>query len=494
MQSYQKLEYLFIQYAHLQHAKSILSWDEATMMPAGGGEIRAQSIATLTDLQQQLLTNPSHLALINEAKTSPHLNDWQQRNLKLMEKQIRIQTAIPSDLLIAMTNHSIRTEQAWRKLRAENNWADFKPLLAKTIDYSREYANALADLLKLNPYDALLDLYSPDLTQAIIDPIFDTLKQELPLLLITAEQKQLGRKVKLPIGPFAVTDQKSICMNLMRAIGFDFNHGRLDTSHHPFCGGDPDDIRMTTRYNEDDFIQSLLGTCHETGHAMYELNLPLDWKRQPVGQALGMSLHESQSLLIEMHACRSVEFIRFLSPLLIEKWGIQDAFQPDNLYSLFTQVHRGLIRVDADEVTYPFHVILRYEIEKNLIDGELSVDDLPAVWNEKMISYLGRSTEGDYKNGVMQDVHWPSGAFGYFPAYNFGSLLASQFFYHAKKANPDIPTELEKGDFKSLNSWLNKHIRSKGSLLTTNDLVRNATGEPINPCYFLNHIKNRYGE
>ena len=210
----------------------------------------------------------------------------------------------------------------------------------------------------------------------------------------------------------------------MKTIGFDFNHGRLDTSVHPFCGGTKDDVRITTRYNDNDFISPAMAVCHETGHSMYEFQLPQDYKNQPVGQALGMSVHESQSLLVEMHACRSSGFMHILSKLVIEHLNgaqFDQKYSEENLYKHYTRVKPGFIRVDADEVTYPLHVILRYEIEKALINGEIEVKDLPSLWDEKMSLYLGLDSKGNFKDGIMQDIHWPKGLFGYFPAYALGS-------------------------------------------------------------------------
>ena len=278
----------------------------------------------------------------------------------------------------------------------------------------------------------------------------------------------------------------------MQAIGFDFNHGRLDVSHHPFCSGDPEDVRLTTRYSEKEFVTAAMGTCHETGHARYEQGLPKQWLRQPVGRANSMATHESQSLLIEMQACRSPEFMNFLSPLVKRIFAEQEAFNRDNLHHLYTTVKRDLIRVDADEVTYPLHVILRYEIEKELIEGGLKVADLPNAWNEKMEHYFEHNTDGNYKDGVMQDVHWPAGLFGYFPAYTLGSLTAAQLFNSAKKANPQIPTQLAQGNFSALFDWLGKNVHSKASSVNYDQLMQEACGESLNVDYFLNHVKARY--
>ena len=283
--------------------------------------------------------------------------------------------------------------------------------------------------------------------QKIIDPVFSQLKEVLPKLIQQTIEKQKSEPTIQPKGPFSIEKQKQLGLKLMEAIGFNFNHGRLDVSHHPFCGGVPQDVRITTRYDETEFISSAMAICHETGHARYEQGLPKKWINQPVGHGLGMTVHESQSLLIEMQACRTLEFMNFLSPLVNKQFGNDSAFSPENLLRLYTRVKPGTIRVDADEMTYPLHIILRYELEKQLIEGDMSITDLPDAWDAGMKQYLGLSTKDNYRDGVMQDVHWPSGAFGYFPAYTLGSLIAAQLFNAAKKARPDILDQISTGNF-----------------------------------------------
>jgi carboxypeptidase Taq len=278
----------------------------------------------------------------------------------------------------------------------------------------------------------------------------------------------------------------------MARIGFDFAHGRLDTSHHPFCGGVPDDVRLTTRWNEDDFLPGLMGVLHETGHALYERGLPSAWRRQPVGQARGMSMHESQSLLFEMQACRSRPFIEFLAREAATSFdGAGAAWAPDNLHRLYTRVRRGLIRVDADEVTYPAHVILRHRLEKAMIAGDLKLADLPGAWNAGMKELVGIVPPDD-KDGCLQDIHWPGGAWGYFPTYTLGAMTAAQLFDAALREEPGIPAALGRGDFAPLLGWLRVHVHAKGSLLSTDALLRQATGRPLDPVIYRRHLERRY--
>jgi len=491
--AYTQLESIFETLAYLEHTNAIMGWDEAVMMPTGGGQARAKALATLRTVMHDRIADPNVGKLIHKAKQESLEGPWQIANLQWMEKRHLNTTCLPVDLVHKITHAAILSQQAWRTLRAENNWHDFAPLLEKTVQLIKESARIRADAFNLSPYDVLLDDFNPGIRQAYIDPIFDALKTTLPDLIQKTIQAQQQHPLLMPQGPFSAEKQKRLGMDLMRAIGFDFNHGRLDESHHPFCSGDPEDVRITTRYNEQAFTESVMAICHETGHARYEQGLPKPWLRQPVGRAHSMTVHESQSLLIEMQACRSHEFMHFLSPLIKTFFGDQEAFDPNNLHALYIKVEPSLIRVDADELTYPLHVILRYDIEKALIGGDITVNDLPDVWNQAMENYLGLSTKDDYKDGVLQDVHWPSGAFGYFPAYTLGALTAAQLFAAAKKAHPDIPDQLKQGNFTHLYDWLAPNVHTKASLVDYNQLMLEATGEHLNPRYFLDHLKKRYG-
>jgi carboxypeptidase Taq len=278
----------------------------------------------------------------------------------------------------------------------------------------------------------------------------------------------------------------------MKRLGFDFEHGRLDISLHPFCGGTPDDVRITTRYDETNFTRALMGVLHETGHALYERGLPAAWRRQPVGDARGMSVHESQSLLMEMQACRSREFLEFAAPLLRAAFGGKGkAWEADNLYRVYTQVERGFIRVDADEVTYPAHVILRYRLEKAMVAGDLEIEDLPGEWNRGMRELVGVTPPSD-REGCLQDIHWYDGAWGYFPTYTLGAMTAAQLFAAAKRAVPGIPDAIARGDFAPLLGWLRANVHGKASSLSTDALLRAATGSSLDARVYEDHLRRRY--
>jgi carboxypeptidase Taq len=278
----------------------------------------------------------------------------------------------------------------------------------------------------------------------------------------------------------------------MTRLGFDFDHGRLDVSTHPFCGGIPDDVRITTRYDEADFASALMGVLHETGHALYERGLPEAWRRQPVGQSGGMTLHESQSLLIEMQACRSREFLSYAAPLMRAAFGGKGPeWEVDNLHRLYTRVQPGFIRVDADEVTYPAHILLRYRLERALVSGDLALADLPGAWDEGMQRLLGLAPPNDAV-GCLQDIHWFDGAWGYFPSYTLGALLAAQLFEAAREGEPEIAPAISRGEFAPLLSWLRANVHGKGRLVDTEALVIQATGRPLGTEAFLAHLRRRY--
>jgi carboxypeptidase Taq len=360
------------------------------------------------------------------------------------------------------------------------------------VKLARQEARLLADDSGLAPYDALMDRFEPGVRAADIDRIFGELKTWLPQLVAAAQAVQARETVIVPPGPFPVAAQRALNREVMTLLGFDFAAGRLDESAHPFSGGVPEDLRLTTRYSEDDFARSLLGTIHETGHARYEQNLPRDWLGQPVGNARSFGIHESQSLSFEMQLARSRPFVGLLAPMLRKHFGDQPAFDPDNLYRLWTRVRPGFIRVDADEATYPAHVILRYEIERPLIEGLIEAEDIPALWDEKMQSLLGLDTRGNYKDGCLQDVHWTEGAFGYFPSYTLGAMYAAQWFAALRKKRPDLDAGIAAGNLEPVFGWMREHIWLQASLWETPKLVRRASGEALNPQYFRDHLQQRY--
>ncbi|HKU94392.1 MAG TPA: carboxypeptidase M32 [Vineibacter sp.] len=492
-QAYQDLEARFRRLSAIDGALAILGWDRATMMPAGSAEDRGEQTATLGVLAHEILTAPQVGDLLAAAEAADGLDAWQAANLREMRRGYVHATALSPALVEAMARATTKCEMAWRAARPKNDYASLKPHLQAVLDLVRETAQAKADKLGLSTYDALLDQYEPDGRAARIDALFAELEAFLPDLLQRALQHQAVRPSALPLpGPFPIEAQRQLGIEMMKAVGFDFGKGRLDVSAHPFTGGTPDDVRLTTRYDESDFARALMGVLHETGHAMYEAGLPAAWRHQPVGRARGMALHESQSLLLEMQACRGRAFITFAAPRMRAAFGgTGPAWDADNVLRLYTVVKPGFIRVDADEVTYPLHVILRYRLERALIGGDLTLDDLPAAWNDGMQRNLGIRPPTDTE-GCLQDIHWPDGAWGYFPTYTLGALAAAQLFQAAGAADPDIGPGLARGDFAPLYRWLRAQVHAKGASASTDDLLRAATGAPLEAAAFRRHLEQRY--
>jgi len=495
--AYEQLAGHFRRIGQLGEIEAVVEWDQAVNMPAAAGPARAAAVANLAFMRHELLVQPRVADWIENAKAQRDLGTWELANLQEAERLFLRARAIPAALVEASAVADKTCEQAWRRYRGENNFTDFAPYLEKVVALKREVAQALADTLGVDPYDALVDEYEPGASRATIDSVFVPLREFLPSFAEEVIERQRGTKIVQPTGPFSVPDQRALGLRLMAASGFDTNRGRLDVSHHPFCGGVPGDVRITTRYDEQDFTSGLMGVLHEAGHGKYEQGLPQQWEHQPVGAARGMVLHESQSLLQEMQVCRSPEFLEFAAPLFRRAFAVRAesepaAFSLANLQALYLRVKPSLIRVDADEVTYPAHVILRYEIERDLIDGSLCVSELPEVWDAGMKSLLGLNTAGDDKNGCMQDVHWPSGAFGYFPLYTLGAVAAAQLYSSAKAASPQIPEAIRQGDFAPLNAWLAANVWSRASSVSTQQLLVDATGSELAPTCFIEHLKNRY--
>jgi carboxypeptidase Taq len=489
MSAYVALERRLKRLADLGGAAAVLNWDQAAVMPKGGNTARGEQLAALGGIMHEILTSAETADLIATARGEP-LDAWQAANLALAERRYTRATALPQDLVEAKARATTACEMAWRQARADDDYPSLRPHLEEVLRLTREAATLEGEKLRLDAYAALLDQFQPGLDEATIDRLFAPLQDRLPALVDNALARQTAPE--RPQGPFPIDRQKALARELMQGIGFDFDHGRLDESTHPFCGGTPTDIRITTRYDESETVSALMGVLHETGHALYEAGLPAAWRGQPVGESHGMAIHESQSLIVEMQACRSPGFLRYLSGRLVETFGHQPAFEPDNLIRLYTRVEKGLIRVDADELTYPLHIVLRYRLEKALIKGALDLRDLPAAWHDTMRELLGITPPND-RLGCLQDIHWPVGAFGYFPNYTLGALLAAQLFQAAERAVPDLESAIGRGDFATLRRWLRANVHEKASSLPMQALVREAAGEPLGTEAFLAHIEGRYG-
>ena len=491
---YQRLTATFARIATIGECSSMLGWDAAAMMPPGGGAARGDQLAVLAGLAHAQLTAPPVGDDLAAAEgDGPSDDHWETANLRLMRDAYTRATALPPDLVEAQARANSACEKVWREAKRDSDFALVLPHLKEVVRLVREAAAALSPVLGLDPYDALMDSYQRGVRAADVAPVFAAyetfLRRTLPE--VEARQARLPAPIR-PVGPFSIDAQEALCRSLSERLGLDFAHARLDRSAHPFSGGTPADVRITTRYQEHDFTQAVLAVVHETGHALYERGLPAEYARQPVGEAAGMAAHESQSLIVEMQACRTDAFLSWLGPMLHSTFGgDQSSYEPSNLGRLWRRVERGFIRVDADEMTYPAHVILRFRLEQPLIAGDLAVADLPGAWNEGFEALLGIVPPDDAR-GCLQDIHWYDGAIGYFPCYTLGAMAAAQLMAAARRAERGLDAALARGDLSPLLGWLRTNVHSQGSRLGFNELLRAATGKPLDPADFEAHLTARY--
>ena len=493
MTAYDRLATRFARIATIGEASSVLGWDAATMMPPGGGAARGDQLAVLAGVSHSLLVAPAVGDDLAAAEATAKPDPWNAANLRLMRNAYTRATAMPSDLVEAQARANSACEKVWREARRQSDFALVRPHLQEVVRLVREAAAALAPALGLNPYDALMDGFQRGMRVADIVPVFAGYEAFLGQALPQAEERQARNPAPLrPPGPFPIAVQEALCRRLAARLGLDFAHARLDRSAHPFSGGTQTDVRITSRYDEADFTQAVLAVVHETGHALYERGLPASHARQPVGEAAGMAAHESQSLIVEMQACRSDAFLSWLGPELHAAFGGDPApYRPENLARLWRRIERGFIRVDADEMTYPAHVILRFRLEQALIAGTLSVADLPGAWNEGFQALLGMVPPDDAR-GCLQDIHWYDGAFGYFPSYTLGAMAAAQLMAASRHDVPELDSALGEGDLSPLLGWLRAKVHAQGSRLEFNPLLQEATGRPLDPSYFERHLTARY--
>jgi carboxypeptidase Taq len=491
MTPYDRLTQRFSRLATLAEVSEMLGWDAAAIMPPGGAAARGDQMAVLAGVGHSLLTSPE-VAEDLEAAEAPD-DPWHAANLDLMRQTHARATALPADLVEAQARANAACERMWRDARANSDFSLVAPYLEEVVSLVRERAGALSVRLGLTPYDALMDGFQRGITAAELTPVFDRIEAFIAETLPKVEARQARNPAPIKLlGIFPADDQEVLCKRLIERAGLDFSHARLDRSLHPFCGGTPSDVRITTRYDETDPAPAMLGVLHETGHALYERGLPLAWARQPVGMAAGMAAHESQSLIIEMQACRSDPYLGWLSNELVSAFkGQGPAWAPSNLARLWRRVERGFIRVDSDEMTYPAHVIVRFRLEQALVSGELKVRELPGAWNEAMQQALG-ITPPDDRLGCLQDIHWYEGLFGYFPAYTLGAVAAAQLMAAARAALPDLDKALAQGDLSPLVGWLRRNVHAHGSRLGFNALLEAATGRRLDPSDFEAHLRTRY--
>jgi carboxypeptidase Taq len=494
IENYRLLEQEQLRITHLNNIGMIAHWDAATGLPKGSVASRNEEMATFSAVLHEMSTSSKIGELIKAASgEAEYLDEWQKSNLALIKKSYDREICINSEIQYEFSIASSQSEFAWRKARSNNDFKSLIPHLDRVFNVVRKIADIQSQKLNKKPMDVLIDSFDPGRSSSEIEGVFNILKAELPSLIEKITSKQKGEKLIELSKPVDEATQRAIGLKVMEKMGFDIDRGRLDKSVHPFCIGSNDDVRLTTRYDENNFISSLFGVIHETGHGLYQQNLPVKYRNQPVGGALGMAFHESQSLIMEMQAGTSKQFMGFLAKLLKDEFnffGVE--YSAENLYKLVTRVKPSFIRVDADEVTYPLHVILRFEIEKAIIEDNMKAEELPALWNSKVQQYLGILPKTD-SDGCMQDIHWPSGLLGYFSSYTNGAIIASMLMSSAKNKYSEIDSQLSNGNFQSLNKYLNDNLRQYGSSKNTADLLKTSTGyDSVQPNIFIDYLKDKY--
>ncbi len=475
----------------LEEVVGILSWDQEIVMPSGAADARGRQLSTVQVVAHERLTHPRLAELLATLRHDPTLDTTQAANVREAQRDVNKATRVPSHLVRALGETAVRGHEVWVGARKNKDFQEFAPVLTELVDLAKQRAAAIAP--DRPAYDVLLDDYEPGMTMARLDPIFARLKEVLlPLIARVRAAKDVPDMTWLA-QHVPAENQRQVGEKIVRSMGYDFSRGRLDTSVHPFCGGaGPTDVRITTRYNENAFLGSLTGLVHETGHALYEQGRDLSLADQPVSRPRSMGIHESQSLLWEKQVAHGRAFWQAHYPELQQSYGfLQDKPLDDFLRGVNYVNPNNFIRVAADELTYPLHVILRYEIERDLFSGQLDVRDLPTAWKERMRGYLG-ITPPDDAVGVLQDVHWSGGAFGYFPCYTLGALYAAQFYQAAVAEHPEIPARLAEGAVEPLLGWLRRNVHQVGSRLETDALVVAATGRMLDPEAFLSYVTAKF--
>mgnify|MGYP001285057336 CR=1 FL=1 len=487
----------------INSAASVLSWDQETYMPAGGGAARAEQIAVLQGLAHDKLVS-EEIAQLLERWVDPATGQaaatdgerWDEPSRALLREVWRDFSRarkLPSEFVVRLSRECSLAQQAWVDAREASNFKSFLPHLATLLTLKREEADYLG--YKVSPYDALLDLYEPGATIAQLAPLFDQLRARLVPLLKRVIDSPASVDESFLFHGFDTARQLEFGRLVLIAMGYDFERGRLDLSAHPFTTSfHPTDVRVTTRVFEHDLASCLFSCIHEGGHGLYDQGLDPQYYGTPLGDSVSLGIHESQSRLWENCVGRSRPFWRFFYPILQQTFPHQlKGIDVEQFYAAINRAKPSLIRVEADELTYNLHIMLRFEIERDLIEGRTQPDDLPGIWNDKMKQYLGIVPDKD-ADGVLQDVHWSMGAFGYFPTYTLGNLYAVQFYEQAKQEIPHLEDEIAVGQLMVLRRWLEQKIHRWGRMYRPEHLAQRITGSTISPEPFLRYLERKYGE
>ena len=488
----------------------LLGWDQEVMMPPKAAALRAEQMAWLSKEGHARMTDPEVGELLSQAEEDLARNgeaevgdeeadaktdstEVEAGNLRLIRDSYDKATKKPPEFVEEYARHCSKSIVSWTEAREKDDFSIFRNDLEKMIEMNRQLADYLG--YEENRYDALLDLYESGLTVAALDPLFAGLRDSsVPLIKSVGGLQSKPDCSWVHTHPWPKAAQEALSQELSEAIGFDFEAGRRDESTHPFCGGsNPDDVRWTTRYDEKEPYGAIYGTMHETGHALYEQGRPRNLDFQPTGESNGLGVHESQSRLWENQIGRSLEFCQWSFPLWQKHFPKNlEGVTPEMLWQAVNQVEPSLIRVEADEATYNLHIMIRYEVEKLLINGELEVDDLPDAWDDMYERYLGVRSP-TRREGVLQDIHWSMGAFGYFPTYTLGNLYSAQLLAAARSDLPDLDEQVRGGEFVPLLEWMRARVHARGSILEPADLIAEATGEPPKPDAFVSYLSEKIG-
>lgn len=479
------------QIEYLTHAIVLVDWDMRTNMPVKAGESRSKVLEYLSSQLFDMTTSTKVKTFIEEL--SPYKDNMslvQRRTLEELEKNYNETMKIPADRYIASVGATSRAQIAWEKAKEENDYESFKPHLQKVIDFSREFIGYWG--YEGDKYNTLLDKYERGLTVEKLDKVFGELRDGIVEILENIKKSEKIIDTNILKGNFDTSKQKDLSLCILQKMGFDLEAGRLDVSVHPFTTNMGNkDVRLTTNYHKDEFTSALFSTIHEGGHGIYEQNISDDLENTGLNSGASMAIHESQSRFYENIVGRSKEFTTYLLNLSRKYFEDFNNVSSEEFYEAMNKVEPSLIRTEADELTYSLHIIIRYELEKDLINGRISLDQLPSEWNKKYKEYLGVEPKSDTV-GVLQDVHWSASLFGYFPSYALGNLYGAQIYYTLLNEKPEIMKEIGEGNLRNLHSWLKENVHKFGSLYTPAEIIERVTGEELNSKYFINYLKDKY--
>ncbi len=482
-------------------AEGIIHWDMETMMPPGAVEQRSEQLALMSRIHHKFATDPETGKLLNIIQKSPDyetLSQVEKRNLFLIKKSYLEQNSLPEKLVSDLAKQEALTVNVCKKAKSQKNFNHYKVHLKKLQDLSKQAAEILMKVKETKtPYEALIDNFEPKMTATQITATFNQLQEGLKKLIIRIQANPKRPDTTILCQPVSTEIQHNITKLLTQTLGYDTSsseaRGRVDETEHPFSTGYYDDVRITTHYYLNNYASSIFSVLHETGHALYEQNQNPKWKYQPVGSTCSYGVHESQSRFYENMIGRSEEFWTYFMPKLKKAAPSLSNVELDKFLQAINKVELSKIRIEADEVTYNMHIIIRFEIERDLFADKIIVNELPQVWNEKYAKYLGVKVEND-SEGVMQDTHWASGLYGYFPSYALGNIYSGQIAASITKDIPDWRKELTEGKLEYINEWLKTNIHNKGNLFDPEELIKKATGKTLDAQPYLKYLNEKYGK